>query len=46
MTLAFLALVLGPSFAVFLTGCVLAFTRSWRPQFRSQVRVKQRGRAI
>jgi hypothetical protein len=46
MTLAILALVLGPSFAVFLGGCVIALTRSFRPQLRTQVRIKQRGRAI
>ncbi len=46
MTLAILALVLGPSFVVFLTGCLLVFTRSWRPLVRGPVRAKQRGRAI
>jgi hypothetical protein len=46
MTLAILALVLGPSFAVFIGGCLLVFTRTWRPQLRGPVRIKQRGRAI
>jgi hypothetical protein len=46
MTLAILALVLGPSVAVFIAGCLIAITRSFRPQFRGPVRVKQRGRAI
>ena len=46
MTLAILALVLGPSCLVFLIGCLLVLTRSWRPQIRPPMRVKQRGRAI
>jgi hypothetical protein len=46
MTLAILALVLGPSLVVFLIGCLLAFTRSWRPQFRGPVRLKQPGRPV
>jgi hypothetical protein len=46
MELAILALVLGPSVVVFLIGCMLAITRSWRPLDRGPVRMKQRGRPI
>lgn len=41
-----MALVLGPSVAVFLAGCVLAVTRTIAPQLRAPVRLKQRGRPI
>ena len=46
MTLAILALVLGPSCVVFLVGCMLVLTRSWRPLVRPPMRVKQRRRAV
>jgi hypothetical protein len=46
MTLAILALVLGPSCVVFIVGCLLAFMRSWRPMVQRLVPVKERGRAI
>jgi hypothetical protein len=44
MTLAILALVLGPSCVVFLAGCLVAFTRTWRPLGRGPVRASSRGR--
>jgi hypothetical protein len=45
MTLAILALVLGPSCVVFLAGCLVAVTRTIGPQLRGPERVGQRGRA-
>jgi hypothetical protein len=42
--LAIVALVLGPSLVVFLAGCLLALTRTWRLEHPRQARSKQRGR--
>ncbi len=46
MELAILALILGPSCAVLVVGCLLAVTRSLHLPQRSSLRTRSRGPAV